>query len=978
MRCLSGFPALLIASMLVVLTLAPTDTTQAVRAAESDAEADLDAAFRRQVQPVIQEHCIRCHNAETMESGIRLDRLSSRPDDRQMFLWRSVLDQIMDGAMPPEDELQPSDQQRELLSDWIPRALTAAAVRNAEFNGSVRRLTVAQYRNTLRDLLGLTEDLTKSLPPDGVTQDGFTNQRQALQLTPLQLETYFSIAQRALDLCIVDDDAQPTVQSFRVDLGKEINPDPCPDQLVLGALSSLLKNQDFHVAELTPDKPFEFRPFRMRKKYEFIEGYQGNDTVRGWREFDGIYHAVFACMRGTPGYPLGEPYQTEPAGLLLRPAIPSSEIFGESNTYGPMANFKVSLRELPDRGDFRVTVKAARYDDGLLLDAEHLVSPLDESRSVEVENISGSGDASVILADAGIYQVDVYWTNGDSPGVLSLAVDDRHFAGQLFESPSPANTRRAAPGGENASAFLILRLPAGQLTLAAQCRNPSRLRRVLLHRLDEDAQPARRFQAFEQRVPQLGVHVGLRRDCGSTLARVGEPRPVIGRELQTFAFEGAINDFPSPDVEEDNVNYLAGLREIGVRSEYTDGRDMPRLLIRSVEFEGPYYDQWPPETHRRIFFQSSNRGDHTVYAREIIERFATRAFRRPAGVDELTPVFAIFDESYAQGRGFRQSVKDALHVVLTAPQFLMLIEQSAGPQPEDLDPYELASKLSYLLWNAAPDQRLLDLAAEDRLHASLDAEIDRMIADTRFGQFVKEFAAQWLSLEKLGVVATDRKRYPTLTRDVKAELSREPIQFVQHLLRNNLSARHLVDSDLVVANDVVAAYYGLEGRPESGFQFGPYRHDDEHLGGLLTQAGILAALSDGREANPVKRGAWVARKIVAEPPDDPPPNVPQLPDDDGADLTLRQKLERHRDQKGCAKCHRGIDPWGLPLEQFDAGGLLRTEDDVDAHSVLPDGAEVADAVELKRYLARDRIDQVAFSFPETRCDLCGGPQSVVS
>jgi hypothetical protein len=190
----------------------------------------------------------------------------------------------------------------------------------------------------------------------------------------------------------------------------------------------------------------------------------------------------------------------------------------------------------------------------------------------------------------------------------------------------------------------------------------------------------------------------------------------------------------------------------------------------------------------------------------------------------------------------------------------------------------------------------------------------------------------------------------------------EPVHFLLHLIERNLPLRNLIQSDFIVANDVVASYYDLAGRTESGFAFVPIRHESAHLGGILSQAGILAGLSDGRESNPIKRGAWLARKIIAEPPDDPPPNVPALPEDDGAHLTLREKLERHRDQEGCAKCHAGIDPWGLPLEEYDAGGLFTNARAVDARTTLPDKTEIADANGLKSYLANDRIDQVAFSF----------------
>ncbi len=816
-----------------------------------------------------------------------------------------------------------------------------------------------QYRNTLRDLLKLDEDLTGVLPPDGVSKDGFTNNAQTLALSPLQVEAYFDIAAKALDLCIVDEQSKPMIQNFRMDLGHKINPAPCPDKLILGASSELLDNADFLVTQLAPQKPFAYQPFLMQSKFEFIEGYIGNDTIREWRTFDGIYHAVFACVRGTPGYPKGEAFQTVPEGLLLRPAIPSSEIFGVANTYGPMANFKISLRELPDQGDFRVTVKAARYDDGLLLNPPNTAATDEANRSVDVGNLQPAQALAVTIDEAGIYQIDVLRVPGDVEEILSLELDDRHFAGALPDYKKSVSDDTAS---ELACGFLVVRLSAGAHQVMVRYGDNSTLRRPRFSRIDEESELGRRFAAFERRVPLLGVHLGLRRDCGATMNRVGAPQPVPADALHDFVFSGAINDFPSPNIEKDNVNYLAGLREIGVRCEYTDGRDTPRLLIRSVEFEGPYYSQWPPATHRNIFIESPHENDPQTYAKEILESFATRAFRRPVTEDELSTLTTIWRESYAGKKDFRASIKDALLFVLTSPQFLFLIENSAGPEAEELTDYELASKLSYFLWNAPPDRRLLDLAATNSLHASLDQEVQRLIADPRFRQSMQAFVSQWLSLDKFDVVAIDAKRFPKLTPAAKAQLRQEPVRFVEYLIQHNLPLRNLVQSDFIIANEAVANYYGLADRSESGMEFGPIPHDNEHLGGVLCQAGILAGLSDGREPNPVKRGAWFARKIVAEPPDDPPPNVPKLPEDDSQQLSLRQKLERHRNQEGCVKCHRGIDPWGLPFEHYDAGGLFNGDAAADASSKLPDGTEVKDLRALKSYLVNDRIDQVAFSF----------------
>lgn len=1131
-------------------------TALAWRAADAQASpnATLATNFDQQVKPFLTQSCVQCHNADTAQSGIRLDNLDASLDERHLKLWEAMRHRISEGTMPPKGLPQPSAESRQRIVAWITQALEIARSRPAPKNGMARRLTVAQYRNTLRELLGLEDDLTEILPPDAVSKDGFLNNKETLQLSPLLLEAYLEIADEALTRSIVDPKSKPAVQNFRVDLGAAINPQPFPDPLILGANSQLLDNKDFIVTQLTAQKPFPFQPFFMKTKYRFIEGYQGNDTVRGWRDYDSIYHSVFACMRGSRGYPKGHAYDLVPQGLLLRPAIPNDEIFTADGTYGPKANFKISLRELPDNGRFRVTVLAAKYNDALVLDKDTAAA----AGTLTARDLQNQ--QTVNIPQAGLYQVDVYagapvpppapdgsrlteslslnlpldgelahnarlngkakfsaspfgqsvtfegadssvvvprndalnvgtgdftitaWVQPKLPrrGSLLARGTDGQQGWQLempdnrgvlrFETTGPANQAngtissppgtlranswhhvaavvRRGPAGENRTllyvngypvakgdigaanldnaerdleigrmpgggnldevrlyrralasaelqaliepgrkfvrppaertqdvtltlgghqysstllqpAFLAVRLAAGPLTVKAANTGMSPLDRVTFTPLPA-GDLTNRFLAFEKRVPRLGVHLGLRRDCGSTFAPVGPPQTVAGTDLKRYVFEGAIRNFPSPDVEKDNVNYLAGIREIAVRSEYTDGRDLPRLLIKSVEFEGPFYQAWPPATHSNIFIPSPNLANPTAYARDIVRAFAARAYRRPLTPAEETAPMAIFEKSFAEKRDFRQGVKDALQVVLTSPQFLFLIEKSATPAPEPLSPSELASKLSYFLTNSPPDRTTLSLAANGTLRSRLDAEVNRLVQDPRFSRFTREFVSQWLSLEKFAVLEPDKSKFPKLTRDTRAQLAQEPIHFVQHLFRENLPVKNLVSSDFIVANEVVANYYDLGGKTERGFDFVAIPHGRPELGGVMTQAAIMAGLSDGRESNPVKRGAWLARRIVAEPPDDPPPNVPALKED-AAGLTLRQRIEQHRNQPGCRPCHAKIDPWGVAFEEFDAGGRLKDKP-ADARSTLPDKTEVTGANDLKRYLAEDRIDQVAFS-----------------
>ena len=1133
--------------------------------------AVVQEGFQEQVQPILKQFCFDCHGERKPKAGIRVDYLDGTVPDKEVRHWKIIREQLIEEEMPPEDEPQPSEAQRAALVKWIEGALTMARTRVRPKNGGARRLTVTQYRNTLRDLLGIEEDLTGVLPPDGVSKDGFLNNGQTMLLSPLLVETYFEIAERALDLAIVDPEVKPVVQNFRMELGHKINPEPCPDRLILGALNHLLPNDSFVVSQPAPKKPFTYTPFKMRTKWRFNEGYQGNGTVRGWREYDSIYHAVFACMRGSNGYPRGKAYQVAKDGLLLRPAIPSAEMWQVESTYGPRANFKISLRELPKHGNFRVRVKAAKYEDALLL-ARGAPQAVPSAGSVSFHG--SKNPQTVTIPKAGIYQADVYMQRAnastvqadpsqlrnDLVGVWDLDGDAqgkparKELAGQLvggakfvdgplgqaleldgnddavvvprdpsmnvgkgdftvaawirptqlrqggivclgkygwrhgwyldmpnnqgvlrIETVNPDNqpngTVQSRPGairvnqwqhvaavmrrGKNQTRlyingfevakgtiaargldnpkvdlhigriqdsklfkgqidgvrlytralaeaevqallspgrqakltlnappdkpqdfmlsldgrefmatlhqppFLALRLPAGPVDFYARTADGRAPHQLILTPVPTGSDLGKRFETFENRTPWLGVHLGLRRDCGSTFAPVQKPVAVRDTALRTYVFEGAINNYPSDDVQENNDNYLAGVREIGVRSEYTDGRVRPRLRVRSVEFEGPFYESWPPATHRRIFIESAHKDKPELFAREIIRKFVGRAFRRPINAVEETSLMTLWKASYTDQPDFTQSIKDTLLIVLTSPQFLFLIEKSDTPKPEPLNDHELASKLSYFLWNTAPDPRLRELARAGKLRTNLDAQITRMIADPRFRQFAEEFASQWLSLDKFDVVEMDRRRFPTLTRDTRIHLRRQPVELLQHLIRENLPARNLVQSDFIMANEITARYHGLGERTESGFEFIALQHEHPHLGGLLTQTSILAGLSDGREPNAVKRGAWLARKIIAEPPSDPPPNVPGIEEIDPK-LPLRERLALHRDHKGCAGCHAGIDPWGVPLEQFDAAGQFRA-DYKNADAKLPDATEVADFAALRSYLAGPRMDRVAFS-----------------
>ena len=270
--------------------------------------------------------------------------------------------------MPPKGQPQPTAAERQQMAEWIGHGLEVARLRPAPKNGLVRRLTVAQYRNTLRELLLIDNDLTAVLPPDAVSKDGFLNNRDTLQLSPLLMEAYFEIAEKALDRAIVDPARSPGFRTFVSISARASIPRRCRRSSFSGREVALLENSDVLVTQLTPTKPFAFEPFFMRTKYRFIEGYRGNDTVRGWRDYDSIYHAVFADMRGSWGIRKeapGAPFRRDCCcGRRFQPRRCSMT----TARTGQRQTSRFRCGNCPMKGRFRVTVTAAKYNDGLLLD----------------------------------------------------------------------------------------------------------------------------------------------------------------------------------------------------------------------------------------------------------------------------------------------------------------------------------------------------------------------------------------------------------------------------------------------------------------------------------------------------------------------------------------------------------------------------------------------------------------------------------
>ena len=402
-----------------------------------------------------------------------------------------------------------------------------------------------------------------------------------------------------------------------------------------------------------------------------------------------------------------------------------------------------------------------------------------------------------------------------------------------------------------------------------------------------------------------------------------------------------------------------------LRALLPKGPERTTLVLDSLEFEGPIFDQWPPKSHRDLLPPFD--GDERERAEHSLQRFMTRAFRRPAKSSDVESVMAFYDEIRETSGSFEETMREVFTMVLVSPEFLYLFEPGDGAGPRKLDSHELAARMSYFLWSTMPDASLTAVAGSGGLASSneIESQVRRMLASPKIGALIENFTDQWLDLDGIERVAINPEYYPKFDNELKVSMKGEARALFREVLLNDLSAKNLIQSDFVMVNASLANHYGLQG-PKGG-QFEKVQlSNDSPRGGLLTQAGILLLNSTGEDSHPIRRGVWLRTRLLDDPPNSPPADVPEIDADNAefAKLSVRQQLEHHRTREACNDCHRGIDPWGIPFENFDAVGSLRTEAKrkttkkngiinipVTTDSVLPNGELIKDVKELKDYLS---------------------------
>ncbi len=411
------------------------------------------------------------------------------------------------------------------------------------------------------------------------------------------------------------------------------------------------------------------------------------------------------------------------------------------------------------------------------------------------------------------------------------------------------------------------------------------------------------------------------------------------------------------------------IRQYGRKS--LEDNPIPQLeyypAVGILRIQGPFKPTRPEDSPsiRKVFTcHPSNESHENACAKEILTSLMRRAYRRPLTPADWEWVQAFYLEGRREGT-FRDGIELGLRRILASPPFLVRAERepasiTAG-QPYRITDLELASRLSFLIWSSIPDDELIEIASQNKLHLApvLERQVHRMLADPKADALVSNFGDQLLYLRNLPATSPDGVFYPDWDDELRKGFRRETELLFQSIINENRSVVDLLTADYTFLNERLAKHYGIPNIYGSQFRRVELGPDLAYRRGLLGQGSVLALTwVQNFRTSPVKRGVWVLENILGTPPPEPPPNVPPLEDSKGDNkiMTLREQMTLHRKNEPCASCHKLMDPIGFALENFDADAKWRTKEGgdggvpLDTSGVLWDGTKVNGPIELRQAL----------------------------
>ena len=599
----------------------------------------------------------------------------------------------------------------------------------------------------------------------------------------------------------------------------------------------------------------------------------------------------------------------------------------------------------------------------------------------------------------------------EPPQELTLNLGDRKFNGTLHQP-----------------AFLGVRLPAGPLQVSGDYGDGLAPHRINITPMPAESDLAAEYEKFEKRktarTPQeIGVYMD---QSGRHPYKLVEPITVAAKAgPQVFELYGALEDYLGVvsdliEAEDRSPGYWLKFRTLTIvnhnklegfplpaRFEWTEPiylvrpdeqwikafghthglipsangnngthgneakgpaiypevmKSQGHVVIEKVEFETPFFETWPPAAIQPFLVEAKLDGKEMPGK---LKSLAARAWRRPLSKSDAIHIDKIWAAEIAAGGSELEALRSSIVTILSDPRFLYLRRSNN---------YDLTSRLAYFLWNGPPDTQLITMSGEhEHLADSLiEQQVDRLLDDKRNWRFVEDFVAQWIDFSRFDQIAIDPNYYPSFKNRgmrIREYMKQECVEFFSHVLHEDVSCLSFLESDFVMVNETLAEHYGIADVLTPRFK--RVAAPAHRGGGVLAQAAVMLAQSNGQDSHAVNRGVWIRSRLLGNPPSDPPPDVPSLPEPvgdlkAGVPVSVKQRLDLHlKTGTTCYDCHKDIDPWGIATEGFDAVGLPRTTIQKAApvvKQVVIDDQEIDGVLPLKQFLLRQRHEQFAYGF----------------
>ncbi len=977
-----------------------------------------DVEFSNQAAPLLQKFCFECHGNEGAEADLNLQQLASTPSFASDFkAWEKVLVKLGQQEMPPEEMPQPSDAQRQQIVTLIRQGLLAAAKSQQGDPGQVpiRRLTSAEYAYTIRDLTGLDIDFARHFVSDAVGGEGFTNVGAVQFVEDATLQRYLEAAKQVAAHAVIG--AGPL--QFHEDPGRtglELS--------AIKRIQNIYRRHGFRTGAGEGGEPFGLdrypKAFLVTWRYLHRERLGiGDATLAGLaaaegldrRFVDHIWSVLNAEAHSSPSRDIVARWRSLPAPDPSDSQLQHKVRAACEDLYRYLHGWQSLLADsINDREEAAVltgkTIRVTRKH-SFRVNVEWPETQAVARVRLNVAPIAvGAAPKTIVIwknPQVRFRRPDKRWK--DAQPLSALVSDEKrtstafglHPAGASIDADDFVTVDAASadfdlpvPEGVTAARFTAevqLDVAHGDDCIARiSIRADEQGRAVSALLGDPNGDAAAAWQApvreFARQLPAISHR---------------EPAP-SDRDPIPFPYDNSYNN-PERNEFHYQIKYhrddrflvdkiLDDATRARLDEAWTDllgSFDYHDRLLQffakkyDLELDGRHIGQLDESWLKRLPAEQQTYlqrlGDDYAAVRshlqsaesrhlDDIDVFATRAWRHPLSGHEQRDLRVFYAElRQRHGLGHQAAIRALLARILVAPAFLYRVERPANTdEAVALSQWELASRLSYLVWSSLPDVELSRAAARGALRSpdEIARQARRMLRDPKARRLAREFFGQWLGFYQFDRYrGVDPQRFPEFTDRLRSAMHQEAVTFFAHIVREDRPVREILFADYAFLDGELAGHYGIDvvgASPESFQRVAGV--DRFHRGGLLGLGAVLTVTSAPLRTSPVKRGDWILRRILGTPVPPPPPDAGSIAadDSDSDGLTVRERLETHRRDASCSNCHARIDPLGFALEHYDAIGRWRDHyrggHDIDATGTLGDGTHISGVQGLHGYLEK--------------------------